>query len=175
MTGHLPDSRPDAGLDTPPDVLSARGRPALWRIAILVPVIALLLWMTQMGGSDEFVAEGRRAGLMNALGPSGRLLLFGGTALLCIGLLAVSLWRRMSPREEVRIDADGVTSRSVWGAGTLRWSEITRLQRQPAWLFVHGVDEGGGSRKLAVSLNDLDQSGETVIGAILARRPDLAA
>lgn len=158
-----------------PDALSARSRPALWRIALLVPVILLMLYMAQMGGSDEFVAEGRRAGLMNALGTSGRLLLFGGVGLLCLGLLAVSLWRRMSPREEVRIDADGVTSRSVWGSGMLRWTEISRLQRQGAWLFVHGVGEGGRARKLAVSLNDLDQPGDALIGAILARRPDLAA
>jgi hypothetical protein len=159
--------RPMAG-----PTLIARSRQGVWQLFVLVPALALLVWMTAQAWSPSFHAEGRIAYLNDV--PGGvRAAFFLSCALICIGCIGIVLWRRLWPRVELIVDDHSVTSKLFWGPGTLPWSAVTHLTRQNNWLFVHGTSPDGRRRRLIVNLLQLDQEPSAILAAIQARRRDL--
>jgi hypothetical protein len=74
--------------------LIARSRQGVWQLFVLVPALALLVWMTAQAWSPSFHAEGRIAYLNDV--PGGvRAAFFLSCALICIGCIGIVLWRRL--------------------------------------------------------------------------------
>ena len=74
--------------------LIARSRQGVWQLFVLVPALALLVWMTAQTWSPSFHAEGRIAYLNDV--PGGvRAAFFLSCALICIGCIGIVLWRRL--------------------------------------------------------------------------------
>src|SRR3977135_445541 len=160
--------RPMAG-----PTLIARSRQGVWQLFVLVPALALLVWMTAQTWSPSFHAEGQIAYLNHV--PGGvRAAFFLSCALVCIGCIGISLWRRLWPRVELIVCDLSVTPTLFRGPGTLPWSAITHLTRQKNWLFVHGTRPNGRRRRLIVNLSELDQEPSAILSAIQALRRDLA-
>jgi len=98
---------------------------------------------------------------------------FAGFWLLLLLCLALVLWRRWNPANELVIDSEGIASNLIWGRGRIAWPDIARLEYRNTWMHVFGTDVSGKKRKLIVNLYGLDKPLRTILGAIGARRPDL--
>jgi len=152
--------------------LIARSRQGVWQLFVLIPALALLVWMAAQTWSPSFHAEGRIAYLNDV--PGGvRAAFFLSCALICIGCIGIVLWRRLWPRVELIVDDRSITSKLFWGPGTLPWGAITHLTCQNNWLFVHGTRPDGRRRRLIINLSQLDQEPSAILAAIQARRLDL--
>ena len=152
--------------------LIARSRQGVWQLFVLVPALALLVWMATQTWRPSFHAEGRIAYLNDV--PGGvRAAFFLSCALICIGCIGIVLRRRLRPRVELIVDDRSVTSKLFWGSGTLPWGAITHLTCQNNWLFVHGTRPDGRRRRLIINLSELDQEPSAILAAIQARRLDL--
>jgi len=156
--------------------LTARAKPKSWIVVVLVPATLGLIWAGVHAATSDTPEQfqGRGSGLLNALSPTGRAIFFLVAAVLCAGALGMALKARLSTANALEIDADGITSRTLGGRGTLAWPAVTHLTRQGAWLYVHGHNPAGRRRKLAVSLIHLDKSSDEIMAAVGAYRPDLS-
>jgi hypothetical protein len=98
---------------------------------------------------------------------------FFACAAACAFALVIAIRSRNSNLATLEISEAGITSRAFGGRGALAWPAVTHLTSQDTWLYVHGKEPGGRSRKLAISLVHLDKSSKEILAAIRAHRPDL--
>ena len=150
-----------------------RSRQKLTPGIILVLAAAGLGYMTYAAMDPSFEITGRGAGLFQAIGREGMLAFFGICAAICAACVGLVLYRRLLPKDELILTQDSVTSNLFWGKGTLTWASVTKLMRQKNFLFIHGVDANGKTRKLTADLDGLSAPGREILAAIEARRPDL--
>ena len=158
-----------------PQTLVCRSNQKLWPAIILAAAAAGLGYMTYAAMDPSFEITGRGAGLFQAIGREGMMWFFGLCAAICVGCVGIVLYRRLMPKDELIINQDGVTSNLFWGRGTLAWPTVTKLARQKNFLFIHGTDAGGKTRKLTADLNGLSEPEKVILAAIETRRPDLFA
>ena len=157
----------------PEPTLVGRSKQNLWPILVLLPAGIGLLYMAKVSGEPDFVAHGRSAGILNALGPDYAPWFFGAVALICLAIAVLALYRRLLPRDELILTNVSVTSRLFWGPGTIRWPDINKLEPRQNFLIIRGTDGNGKKKRLTVDLGGLDQPAQAVMAAIQARRPDL--
>ncbi len=156
---------------------SARAAPPMWGVWVLIPVTALMTWMTIEATTPRFetYAQSRSgaAGALGALPVSVRSIFFGACALVCIAAITAQLYRHFARQVEATADAQAITSRLFWGPGTLRWDAIDSLTIRGTWLYVHGTDERGRKRRLIFDLAGLEGGSERLLATIEKRRADL--
>jgi hypothetical protein len=156
--------------------LTARARPQLWVFVVLVPALGGLVWAgvhAWTSGVTDTHYSGFGAALLNALPPKGLAAFFFAAAAACAFALVIAIRGRNSDRTMLEISEAGITSRVLGGRGTLAWPAVTHLSRNDWWLYVHGKEPSGRSRKLAVSLVHLDKPAGDILAAIGSHRPDL--
>jgi hypothetical protein len=156
--------------------LTARANPQLWVFVVLTPALGGLVWAGVHAWTSG-VADTRYSGygsrILNALPPQALAVLFFAGAAACTFALAIAIRARTSDRPMLEISQAGITSRVLGGRGKLAWPVVTHLTRNDMWLYVHGKEPSGRSRKLAVSLLHLDKSAGEILTAIREHRPDL--
>jgi hypothetical protein len=106
-------------------------------------------------------------------GVAGLAAIFFGGAATCAFALAIGVRSRISNHGMLEISEAGITSRVISGCGRLAWPAVTQLTAENMWLYVHGKELSGRSRKRAVSLVHLDKSADEIQAAIRTHRPDL--
>ena len=157
-------------------ILTARTNPQLWVFVVLVPALGGLVWAgvhAWASGVADTRYSGYGAGILNALPPRGLAVFFFAGAAACAFALVMAIMARASNHPMLEISEPGITSRMLGGRGTLAWPAVTHLTRNDMWLYVHGKEPSGRSRKLAVSLVQLDKSAGSILAAIRVYRPDL--
>lgn len=159
-----------------PLVLQARSRQPWWPIVCLLPIAAGLFWVAyDISATGNAPPVGGRTRSVGNLPPDVAVALLAGVGVLCLGIAALALKRKLFPRLELEIAPAGITSHIMWGRGTMRWDEISHLmQNQHGWLFVHGRTDGSSKpKKIVVALTQLDQDPGRILAVIQYYRPDL--